>query len=276
MSLMTLFDYGTLDMETRVVVQQKTGEIKDRLKRTAQDIVEIGERLIDIKERLGHGRFGEWLKVEFEMSHPTANNLMSVAESFKFLNFTNLSIAPSALYALSAPSVPEAARKEAVERATNGEHVNHTKAKEVIAKHKPPVDAATMFGEDDIKTQARQERGFSVPEPTIEPPAAAVDPEDEPMARQTKVSFPADLEPSDDPEAEARQWKARLVKLRDEIELVVNGICGQDDEGSVMTAAPKWFKKDLQALEAWFRELRDAADVGIRKFKEFRRCDPKA
>lgn len=30
----TAFDYDALDVETRIVVQQKTGEIKERMKRT--------------------------------------------------------------------------------------------------------------------------------------------------------------------------------------------------------------------------------------------------
>ena len=42
----TAFDYESLDAETRIVVRQKTGEIKDRMRRSASDIVEIGERLI--------------------------------------------------------------------------------------------------------------------------------------------------------------------------------------------------------------------------------------
>lgn len=79
-----LFDYASLDVETRIVVQQKTGEIKERMKRTAQDIVEIGQRLIEVKERLGHGQFGKWLKAEFGWGTTTAWKFMRVGEQFKF------------------------------------------------------------------------------------------------------------------------------------------------------------------------------------------------
>lgn len=46
------FDYSGLDAEARIVVQQRTGEIKSLMRRTASDIVEVGQKLIEVKERL--------------------------------------------------------------------------------------------------------------------------------------------------------------------------------------------------------------------------------
>ena len=74
------FDYASLDIETRVIVQQRTGEIKDRMRRTAQDIVEIGQCLIEVKEQLKHGQFGKWLKAEFGWGTTTAWKFMRVGE----------------------------------------------------------------------------------------------------------------------------------------------------------------------------------------------------
>src|SRR6185503_9709278 len=102
-----LFDYQALDAETRIVVQQRTGEIKALMKRTAQDIIEIGEKLIEVKERLGHGHFGEWLGAEFEWTPMTAQRFMQVATQFKNNNLLDLNFAPSALYLLAAPGTPD-------------------------------------------------------------------------------------------------------------------------------------------------------------------------
>ena len=66
------FDYDSLDAETTQFVQQQTGEIRVLMKRTAQSIIEIGSRLVDVKARLGHGRFLDWLASEFEWSWQTA------------------------------------------------------------------------------------------------------------------------------------------------------------------------------------------------------------
>jgi hypothetical protein len=51
---------------------------------------------------------------------------MHVAEAFKFRperNFEGLTIEATALYALSAPDVPQQARDEAIDRAEGGERI---------------------------------------------------------------------------------------------------------------------------------------------------------
>ena len=76
------FDYESLDLEVRIVVQQRTSEIRERLRRTAQDIVEVGQRMIEVKDRLPHGQFGPWLGAEFGMSEGHARKMMQVYRAF--------------------------------------------------------------------------------------------------------------------------------------------------------------------------------------------------
>ena len=57
--------YASLDVEARIVVQQRTSEIKTLMRRTAQDIFDIGQKLIEVKAQLDHGLFGVWLQAEF-------------------------------------------------------------------------------------------------------------------------------------------------------------------------------------------------------------------
>lgn len=133
---LTLFDYAALDTETRIVVQQRTTEIKALMKRAASDIIEIGQKLIEVKARLGHGNFGGWLGAEFEWTHQTAIRFMQVGETFKNNNLLNLNVAPSALYLLAAPSTPEGARREAIARAEEGETITYSKAQDIVGDHK--------------------------------------------------------------------------------------------------------------------------------------------
>lgn len=133
------FNYSTLDVETSRFIHQQTVEIKALLKKTAQSIIEIGQRLTEVKQKIGHGKFGSWLKSEFNWSVSTANKFMQVSREFKFINFTNLEIAPSALYKLAAPSAPAAARKEALQRARAGEYVTYKIAKELIQKYRSSI-----------------------------------------------------------------------------------------------------------------------------------------
>jgi hypothetical protein len=137
------FDYQQLDMETRLSVQQFTREIKERIQRSAQTIVEIGERLAEVRERLEDGQFTAWLQTEFAWSRRTAYNFISVFERFGRANVAQLDIAASALYLLSAPSTPDTARAAVIERAETGERITHQAVKQLIEQHQP-LDAAVV------------------------------------------------------------------------------------------------------------------------------------
>jgi len=100
------FDYEKLDANIRMVVQQRTSEIQNLMRRTTQEIIEIGQKLTDVKAQLGHGNFGMWLNAEFDWSVRTANRFMQVAENFKLVTVTDLDITASALYFLASPSTP--------------------------------------------------------------------------------------------------------------------------------------------------------------------------
>jgi len=129
------FRYDRLDSETRVVVEQRTEEIRDLVRRTAQDIYRIGEKLIQVKERLPHGQFGPWLDEEFGWSKRTARRFMHVANHFKTDTVSDLEASNRALYKLAAPSAPEEAREEAIERSREGEHISHSDAEDLVKKH---------------------------------------------------------------------------------------------------------------------------------------------
>lgn len=130
------FEYGILDAGTQMVVQQRTNEVKTLMRRTSEDIIAIGQKLIEVKQHLGHGNFINWLKSEFNWSVSTANKFMQVGEQFKLVNFTNLNITASALYLIAAPSTPKDARAEVVDRASLGENISYTKAKAIVWQHK--------------------------------------------------------------------------------------------------------------------------------------------
>ena len=129
------FNYAALNREARIVVLQRTCEIKNLLRRTAQDIIEIGQKLVDVKQQLGHGNFRNWLKAEFDLSLSAATKFMQVYEQFKNVNFTQLNVAISALYLLAAPSTSSKARQEALARASEGESITYSKAKSIINRY---------------------------------------------------------------------------------------------------------------------------------------------
>nr|WP_278246060.1 DUF3102 domain-containing protein [Clostridium pasteurianum] len=66
---------------------------------TAQNIIEIGKRLIKVKESLPHGEWGTYLKEKVVFSRQSANRFMQVAREFS--NCSALSnLQPTKIFAL--------------------------------------------------------------------------------------------------------------------------------------------------------------------------------
>ena len=148
------FDYTELDRETRDTIQQNTTEIKSLMRRTSQDIIHIGQKLRAVKQQLEHGRFRKWLKAEFDWSVSASTKFIQVSEQFKCVNFTHLNIANSALYLLAAPSTPEAARQEALRRASLGETITYSKAKVITQQYKKVIQPESESITIDIEAKS--------------------------------------------------------------------------------------------------------------------------
>ena len=57
-------------------------EIKFYLGRTAQNIIEVGKRLIQAKSLVNHGHWQDWLQNNFDLTERTARRFMQCAERF--------------------------------------------------------------------------------------------------------------------------------------------------------------------------------------------------
>ena len=151
MNELTLFDYGILPVNDAMALSAIKERIKIRLKRTAEDIIEIGLDLIIAKEKCGHGGFEKWLKAEFEMTQKSATRLMNVANTFGDYKSDNLSVLKiSALYELAAPSMPEEVRTEIIERVENGETVD---LKEIQRLKREAIETAQKLESAEAKVR---------------------------------------------------------------------------------------------------------------------------
>lgn len=107
----SVFDYDTLDGATRMFVLEKTQSIHSRLKRTAEDIIAVGQALLDVKETLkaqGYlACFQRWLSSEFDMSRRMAVRFMQVARRFGKKNANLAFFSASVLYELAQPITPD-------------------------------------------------------------------------------------------------------------------------------------------------------------------------
>ena len=218
------FDYAALEREARTVVLSRTNEIKSLMRRTAQDLIDIGQKLTEVKEQLEHGNFMNWLKAEFDWSVSAATRFMRVSEQFKFVNLANLNFAPSALYELAAPSTPEKARTEAISRARSGEKITYSLAKALVSQHKKSTKSKrttsssgatveqleiTPIGEVDPPTEANASLELSEPQ-TIDVSAELIESEEHSRAG---IPLESDSSSSEMELADLTQKKASFHSL---------------------------------------------------------------
>lgn len=143
-NIVTNFDYGILTPEQRSLVEQRTSEIREQLRRTAQDIWEIGQSLAEVRTQLKHGQFDAWLKAEFGWSRRTAYNFINVYETFgNRANLAQIDIATSALYLLAAPSTPQNLREQYIEEAKTGKRITHKELVQTIKHQQEKVAEKT-------------------------------------------------------------------------------------------------------------------------------------
>jgi hypothetical protein len=130
------FDYSPLETQVAKQVRSAAERIREKVKKTVEDIIEVGNDLLAVKEALPHGQFGSWLKAEFGWGERMAQNFMAVAQTFgpKTEIIADLTIQPTAAYLLAAPSAPDEAREEAIKRAEAGEKVTTDVARKILAE----------------------------------------------------------------------------------------------------------------------------------------------
>jgi hypothetical protein len=169
----TQFDYFVLSSEQRAIVQQRTGEIRERLQRSAQDIWEIGQRLADVRAALKHGQFEAWLKAEFGWSRRTAYNFINVYETFQErANLAQIDIATSALYLLAAPSTPADVREASMQEAKAGKKITHKDLRDRIEQERLQSD---NLPEAAVQTISKPEIVTLIPAASAAPVSPAID-----------------------------------------------------------------------------------------------------
>jgi hypothetical protein len=129
------FNYELLEPRAAEKVRASANCIREKVKKTLEDIIEVGNDLLAVKEALPHGQFLPWLKAEFSWGERMGKNFISVAEWVgpKTEIIADLTIQPTAAYLLAAPSVPDEAREKAIERAEAGEQITTVVAKAILA-----------------------------------------------------------------------------------------------------------------------------------------------
>jgi hypothetical protein len=119
-------------------------------KRTVADIIEIGRRLTECKDIVGHGNWLPWLEREFDWSDSTALNFMRVYELGKSVTAADLDFPLRSLYLLGQPSTPVEVRNEIIASAKAGKRIKHSEVVETVRTAKRPKVVKPIETEDEL------------------------------------------------------------------------------------------------------------------------------
>lgn len=124
--------YKNLGGDTSQYLQDQSRSIKGLCRDINSKFEQIGDILIDIKKRVGHGNFGLFIKLELQplygIAEQTAEDLMRKSQFVKQFPTLN-KFAPSVLTELSRVSTPETLIQEALRLADAGEKLTVAEVK---------------------------------------------------------------------------------------------------------------------------------------------------
>lgn len=130
---------------TEFNIEKTTAEILILKDQTAQNIIEIGKRLIEVKENLQHGEYLNWLKESVDFTERTAQRFVKVATAFS--NTTPVShLGTRKLFALA--GLDEEDRREVMQE-NNVEDMTTMELEQVVKEKK------------EIKQQLEEEQEYS-------------------------------------------------------------------------------------------------------------------
>jgi hypothetical protein len=144
---------------TDPILAEHAAEIRRLGKQTINNVIEIGRHLTEAKDIAGHGNFLPWLDREFGWTEMTATRFINVYEMSKSNNLLDLDLPLSGLYLLAAPSTPEAARQEVIERAGAGGKVPVAEVKRVVETAKGSAKKPRSWSRERHKAYRARKRG---------------------------------------------------------------------------------------------------------------------
>lgn len=149
-----------VEVNTEQEVLGYTLEIRRLISCNSRNTFEIGQILLAVKAKLGHGKFRIWIKSEFDWSLRTAARFMQVALRLESVDFSEAgwgnNISVSALYALTESSTTKEARDEIIRLASEGIYISNTQAREIIKKNKNGENPGIL--EDNESTLDKTEK----------------------------------------------------------------------------------------------------------------------
>ena len=135
----TGFDYGGIEPEICARLEQEAARIRKRLFTAKRAAIEIGERLLQVKDLLPHGRFLEWVLLNCDFDPHTAQNFMNAARFARDHVKVARKLSQTGLFMLAAPRLDEGIRQRVIEAVERGEAASSSRIRALIKKERTPA-----------------------------------------------------------------------------------------------------------------------------------------
>lgn len=218
--------------------------------------IEIGRRLVEAKEVVATGNWGDWLKESVDISHSTANNLMRIFREYgsdqlalfgsnvKSQALENLSYTQ----AIALLAVPEAEREQFIEE----HHAEDLSSRELqkLIKEKQQAEEAQQVAEQEAEEARKQAAEAEASKKALEQKAK----ENNATVKQLKQQLKSAQQAGDAPQA--KQLESNLKDAQEalsESEKRIKELEGQlasKPKVEVVERVPESVEKELEALRS--------------------------
>lgn len=171
------FNDRCLSSEDREWLADQKRKLHLSAMRAAREVLDLGTLLLQVRKRIGHGRFVAWCRSELPWSRQQTWRMMRAASVFTANGEMShcVTFEPTALYVLSQPSTPQTVREYALGLAKSGEKVTGKIAKEILksARATPKLTLSKQRELAPLRPEDKQlPKSKSAPSPVDAKPAA--------------------------------------------------------------------------------------------------------
>ena len=247
------FDYQQFDEATADFIQQTTREIRVWMRRTVLEAIEIGEKIIQVKEMLDHGQFMDWVKFELGGNHATVGGLMRTARVFGSdkERIVNSGLSLSVVNLLAQNNTPPEMREKLISQSEGGERVHFKKAR---ALHKKYQQKGQQSSPSTLST--------SIEPPTKQPEEAKTETrqilpsENKSTPKQQIIGIvPKETETKESPQPTNRIWQFKnqqhlLFQGHPQSEEFIDGLPNQVALTLAFPPSPDWNRETFTSVQA--------------------------
>jgi hypothetical protein len=128
------FDYGCLAHTEAATLRQDALRLRGLVTKTTANMIEVGQDLVAIKDRLNHGQFTSWVEAEIGISIRTAQGYMRFAMLAEGKSETVALLPPSTARMLASKSTPPEIVQQVIAKAATGNIVPDRVVRDLISE----------------------------------------------------------------------------------------------------------------------------------------------